>query len=269
MPPRTRSQACRDSRGRFMSCPITLESYDMNRPLPANVILSNNGRVPYDRKALRTYLETNDRWPHDRQQVSNAILSDLGVTRHARTFADVNWGQYNTVAVPGNSSNNNNSNVRANANHSALVQAVRSNDLSRVRRLLERGANVNAATNNDGWTPLHWAVDWGRRDVVALLLRSGANVDAVDNYGWTPLHVAASDAPRDIVALLLRSGANVNAATNNGRTPLHVAVVEGRRDIVALLLQSGVNVSIRNQSGRTARNFANRNSILALFNTPR
>jgi hypothetical protein len=168
MPPRTRSQACRDSRGRFMSCPITLESYDMNRPLPANVILSNNGRVPYDRKALRTYLETNDRWPHDRQQVSNAILSDLGVTRHARTFADVNWGQYNTVAVPGNSSNNNNSNnnnsnnnnsnvrARGNANHSALVQAVSINDLSRVRRLLDGGANVNAV-DNYGWTPLHLA----------------------------------------------------------------------------------------------------------------
>ena len=37
---------------------------------------------------------------------------------------------------------------------------------------------------------MHEAVEWGRTEEVALLLDSGANVEATDWLGFTPLHLA-------------------------------------------------------------------------------
>lgn len=42
---------------------------------------------------------------------------------------------------------------------------------------------------------LHAAVDVGCREVAALLLRAGANTNAVDSAGRTPLHWAADQQP--------------------------------------------------------------------------
>jgi hypothetical protein len=242
-----------------MTCPISLESIpigDDDQPLNRTyAIMTPNGSQVYKRSNLAEHLRQRNWWPHagaGAMVVNNTVRASLGLPpRGARQV------------MGGNRRRN------GNTTDESIFLAVRIDDLSRVRRLLERGANVNAVDDN-GRTLLHVAVEYAHRDIVALLIRSGANVDAVDNYGWTPLHVAVEYAHRDIVALLLRSGANVDAVDNNGWTPLHWAAHDGHRDIVALLLRSGANVSIRNQSGRTARNHgANRNSIRALFNRPR
>jgi ankyrin repeat protein len=49
-----------------------------------------------------------------------------------------------------------------------------------VQLLLEHGASV-CLQNKDGLTPLHFAVQHRRSDVVALLLQLGAPLDALDN----------------------------------------------------------------------------------------
>lgn len=42
--------------------------------------------------------------------------------------------------------------------------------------------------------------------------------------GWTPLHEAANHGHEEIVAYLLKNGANINASGMEGDTPLHDAV---------------------------------------------
>ena len=46
------------------------------------------------------------------------------------------------------------------------------------------------AKDEQGWTPLHYAVLNGRVKAVSSLLKASANVDASDHYGITPLMVA-------------------------------------------------------------------------------
>eukprot|EP00614_Pseudopedinella_elastica_P000783 CAMPEP_0172594658 /NCGR_PEP_ID=MMETSP1068-20121228/14115_1 /TAXON_ID=35684 /ORGANISM="Pseudopedinella elastica, Strain CCMP716" /LENGTH=131 /DNA_ID=CAMNT_0013392813 /DNA_START=82 /DNA_END=477 /DNA_ORIENTATION=- len=41
-----------------------------------------------------------------------------------------------------------------------------------------------------GRTALHWAANKGKEDVVALLVKSGANANGQDASGWAPLHCA-------------------------------------------------------------------------------
>lgn len=58
-----------------------------------------------------------------------------------------------------------------------LIKAVKSRDIKRVIELLERGANPNAK-DEYGWTPLHHAAKKGSVDIAKLLINKGANVNA-------------------------------------------------------------------------------------------
>jgi cytohesin len=80
--------------------------------------------------------------------------------------------------------------------------------------------------------------------VVALLLASKADVNALNKNGETPLHRAAmtghnETGHNDVAELLLANGADVNAKDNGSTTPLQLAVVNGRQDMVELLRQHG------------------------------
>merc|ERR1712232_654079 len=92
--------------------------------------------------------------------------------------------------------------------------------------LLAYGAVVNRQ-EDDGRTPLHWAVLGGHVPVVALLLAAGADVTKPDANFATPLH-AASSAPvgnRVPVTMLLEAGADVDALDAWGQSPIHAAIL--------------------------------------------
>ena len=67
-----------------------------------------------------------------------------------------------------------------------LFDAVRDNDLEKVKELIANGADVNA---KDRWvyTPLHLVNDV---EIAKVLIANGADVNARFNDGSTPLHHA-------------------------------------------------------------------------------
>uniref|UniRef100_UPI0009B4ADF4 unconventional myosin-XVI n=1 Tax=Monopterus albus TaxID=43700 RepID=UPI0009B4ADF4 len=75
--------------------------------------------------------------------------------------------------------------------------------LSDVRQLVATGGSLNQPSD-DGVTLLHIACASGYRDVVCLLLQSGADPHPADNNFWTPLHLAAKYGQTSIVSQLLR-----------------------------------------------------------------
>src|SRR3972149_6006991 len=78
-----------------------------------------------------------------------------------------------------------------------FLSAVRNGDVQTVREELSRGANPNALDDN-GRTALINSVVAGNRDMVALLLDSGATVDYRDELGNTALIWAAEQGEHDI-----------------------------------------------------------------------
>jgi ankyrin repeat protein len=106
--------------------------------------------------------------------------------------------------------------------------------------------------STDGWTALHLAAFFGRKDAVAFLLNAGANVmarstNAMNNH---PLHAAAAGRSRDIVALLLEKGSDINATQAGGWTPLHAAAQNGDVEMTKVLLTHGANPNIRADNGQ-------------------
>ena len=126
----------------------------------------------------------------------------------------------------------------------ALQNASHTGQADAVRFLLDRGADIRAASRNAmAYTALHGAIaGWraGRRaDVAALLLDRGADPEATDAWGNTALHLAAHEGMPGIVELLLRRGVNVNARRKDGATPLGVALKEERTAVSELLRGHG------------------------------
>ncbi|KAF8492083.1 hypothetical protein F5888DRAFT_1860114 [Russula emetica] len=94
-----------------------------------------------------------------------------------------------------------------------------------VQKLIEYDADVDA-WDEDGWTPLSWASrghHFKDGSVLRLLLERGADVNArADSDGFTPLHRASEHGALEVVRLLLEHGANVEAVSARGKTALQV-----------------------------------------------
>ena len=139
--------------------------------------------------------------------------------------------------------------------HLSIFDAVRVDDLERVRVLLKDKPDLVLSNDNDGWTLMHWAVWKDHKDIVELLLVQGADVNAKNRYGQTPLHFTADCgfpkiADREMVELLLTHGADVNAKSLKfGQTPLQWAVNEGCTEIVKSLLAHGADIHIKTDTG--------------------
>ena len=56
--------------------------------------------------------------------------------------------------------------------------------------------------------------------VVELLIESGAHLEIVNNHGYTPLHSAVHYGRSEIVAVLIQSAADVNAVTYDSQVYL-------------------------------------------------
>jgi uncharacterized protein len=131
-----------------------------------------------------------------------------------------------------------------------LMLAATAGDLSAVRRLLGRGASVNAK-NYRGSTALMGASAGGFEDVVRLLLAGSANVNSKAGDGSTALMFAARNGHTDVVKLLLQKGAEPNAFDNSGLTALMYAVDGGHAETVQALLAGGANGNVRDRHGTT------------------
>jgi ankyrin repeat protein len=79
--------------------------------------------------------------------------------------------------------------------------------------------------------------------VVQLLLEKGADVNARTDNGETALQCAATYAHEITVKLLLEKGADFNARTKYGETALHKAAANGNKAVIRLLLEKGVDVA--------------------------
>jgi ankyrin repeat protein len=138
-----------------------------------------------------------------------------------------------------------------------LADAARNGPLARLQGALSRGADPNQRDAGDGWTALHWAAGYeGDASRVRLLLDSGANPNANTTGGYTPLMAAVQVNCLERARLLLNAGADPNAVDEDKRSALHIAAWRGTAEMIESLLTAGADPMLRNRWTQTPLDIA-------------
>lgn len=109
-----------------------------------------------------------------------------------------------------------------------LHRACRDGNVELVRYLTAVNNDVNCL-DSFNFTPIFYAVESGKREIVDLLLESGAKINFKNQY--SPLHHAAFIGSAKMVKYLLSKGAYINDEDKHGRTAYHVAAENGHYNI--------------------------------------
>lgn len=88
-----------------------------------------------------------------------------------------------------------------------LFRAIDLDDVKAIQHAINNGASINNA-NQDGLTPLHYAVKAGKLAVVECLLQNKANCHSTDNTNKIPLFYAVENQNRQMVEVLLEAKTN-------------------------------------------------------------
>jgi ankyrin repeat protein len=154
-----------------------------------------------------------------------------------------------------------------------LADAVIEKDTVKIEQLLQSGVDINTQHPTSGTTVLMIASSYYYYDdMVAYLIRKGADKNLRDNDGKTALVWAASNSLEN-AKILLENGAKVNIAANDGMTPFiqaSLGVSSGKVPIemCELLRKDGAKVNAaltrKNASGWTALHYAAVNGDIEL-----
>ncbi len=131
-------------------------------------------------------------------------------------------------------------------------------DIQRLTKFVEADPEVLGRHSVDGWTPLHLAAFFDKKEAAKLLLEAGSEIhkrstNALNNH---PLHAAAAGRSREVVALLVQAGADVNATQASGWTALHAAAQNGDVEMTMALLANGAMVDVAAENGQTPLDLA-------------
>jgi len=156
-----------------------------------------------------------------------------------------------------------------------LIWAILRSGRDTVQLLIDHGADVNVRWST---SPLVYAIQYAKDDVILLLLRRGAiptpsaliaavrrkneyivrqivsgGVDVNALVGSIdPLLAAIGAGDMDIITFLVEKGADVNSRYGNGMTALMIATQRKRQEVIFLLVENGARIDDVDAVGNTA-----------------
>jgi ankyrin repeat protein len=175
-----------------------------------------------------------------------------------------------------------------------LMAAIDSGDVTRVRELLDQGADPNAAEQEED-PPLVAATrarslsfsmeevgeaivqapllndtperKASKREIVSLLLARGSDPNKPGRGGETALYAITESGDSTLLDLLLKAGSDPNRPDASGRTPLHVAcrfAMTTARPIVEALVAGGAKLDARDEEGQSPADLARQEKYLPI-----
>lgn len=111
-----------------------------------------------------------------------------------------------------------------------LFSAVMADNISALRTLLDRGADINIVAEKNGYTPLQQAIKSRKHRAARYLITRGADLYAEDKQGKNILHIAATNNDFEAIKLLLAAKMEADVSDKAGNRAIHYIT----RDIEAV-----------------------------------
>ena len=148
-------------------------------------------------------------------------------------------------------------NLRDEYGTSALHYATENSWTEGIGLLLENRAEPNVIGGFHKGTAIHIVAKRNLLDVLKMLVKYGADVNAIDHSGSTALHYAARIGAVETVKFLLQNSANVKAFTDSTwSTPLHLAAIVNSPSTLRLLIEHGADLDAADGRNKTALDLA-------------
>ncbi|MEM1217171.1 MAG: ankyrin repeat domain-containing protein, partial [Bacteroidota bacterium] len=124
-------------------------------------------------------------------------------------------------------------------------------NLARLDSLLTADNSLLYQSDQRQRSLLHWAVACEQRAVVDYLLAKGSDLDAEDDQGKTPMHMAVRFGRSTYFELLRQAQPNPSWTKRYGVSLLQEAIFQRDTTFLAMLVAEGVNVNGTNERGTT------------------
>lgn len=139
--------------------------------------------------------------------------------------------------------NNADINEKSSWGASALIYASEKGNINIMKYLIDNGIDVNGKADDNGDTPLLWAVTGENPyESSKLLIENGANVNATNYGGVAPATILAASTPK-VVKLLKDNGADLDTKFLDYYPPIAIAAGAGNLEIVKALVENGADVN--------------------------
>ena len=127
-----------------------------------------------------------------------------------------------------------------------LMVMAENGNIEAAEVLLSLGSLQINKTNSYGKTALTFAVENRHKDFALFLIKNKANVNPLQRELYrTPLMWAVYNQDKEMVQLLVDSGANPHASNKHGETAFTIAIMKRAPELVAILLKT-INKSLFN-----------------------
>ena len=120
-----------------------------------------------------------------------------------------------------------------------ILDAIRANDLEKVKTLIEYDKAVVKIQSGYGDTPLHIAALVDNDEIAKLLIEHGADLDVQNGSFYSPLMQAGLK----VTKVLIENGADIDFVSRNGQsTALSVALMRKEKEVAEYLFKCGAKL---------------------------
>lgn len=133
-----------------------------------------------------------------------------------------------------------------------IVYSIHANNPVELTRLLKKAKNDGIQINinepistekGGNHSIFNLSVGIGYLQIVEILIKYGADINAINGSDPSPLNIAISCKKTDIALLLIDNGANIHHHHTNGLSPLIHAIEKNCTDIAIKLIDCGANIN--------------------------